>query len=81
MINREYYTTRRDGVKIYRIYSDLTPTILQEQKNEVYDCWVYDEEGKPDFEKSGIYDVENAPYTYQEIFDYKREEIEIIEEN
>lgn len=79
MVNRKYYLTRADGVNIYRIYSDLTPTILQLQTGYVYDCWTYDKEGKPDFEKSGIYDIENAPYTYHEIFDYKPEETEKIE--
>ena len=75
MIKREYYRTRKDGVSLYRIYSDTTPTIKQQPTGVIYDCWVYklDEEGNPttevDFENSGVIDVETAPYIYVEIIE------------
>jgi hypothetical protein len=72
-IKREFYKTRRDGVRLYRTYSTVTPTILQQPTNIPYDCWVYklDENGNQtnevDWEQSGVIDVENAPYTYVEV--------------
>ena len=83
MIKREYYRTRKDGVSLYRIYSDTTPTLKQQPTGVIYDCWVYklDEEGNPttevDFENSGVIDVETAPYTYVEIIEVVHNE-EII---
>jgi hypothetical protein len=80
MIKREYYRTRKDGVSLYRIYSDTTPTIKQQPTGVIYDCWVYklDEEGNSttevDFENSGVIDVENAPYTYMEIIEVVQNE-------
>jgi hypothetical protein len=72
MINRVFYRTRKDGVSLYRIYSDTTPTLKQQPTGVIYNCWVYklDENGNEtaevDFENSGVIDVENAPYTYVE---------------
>lgn len=83
MIKREYYITRNDGVSLYRIYSDTTPTLKQQPTGIIYECWVYklDEEGNEttevDFENSGVIDVENAPYTYEEIIEVVQNE-EII---
>ena len=51
MIVREYYMTRRDGIRLFRIYSDKNLYIIQEQTNDLYDEAI---------------DVENAPYTYIE---------------
>ena len=80
MIIREYYRTRKDGVSLYRIYSDTTPTIKQQPTGVIYDCWIYklDEEGNEttevDFENSGVIDVETAPYTYEEIIEVVQNE-------
>lgn len=51
MIKREFYTQRKDGVKLYRTYSDAGMMIRQDQTGAVFDEAV---------------DVENAPYTYTE---------------
>lgn len=51
MIVREYYMTRRDGIRLFRTYSDKNLYIIQEQTNDLYDEAI---------------DVENAPYTYIE---------------
>ena len=51
MIVREYYMTRRDGIRLFRTYSDKNVYIIQEQTNDLYDEAI---------------DVENAPYTYIE---------------
>jgi thymidylate kinase len=51
MVVREYYMTRRDGVRLFRTYSDKNLYIIQEQTNDLYDEAI---------------DVENAPYTYIE---------------
>lgn len=51
MIVKEYYMTRRDGVRLFRTYSDQHLYIIQEQTNILYDEAI---------------DVENAPYTYIE---------------
>ena len=80
MINKVFYRTRKDGVSLYRIYSDTTPTLKQQPTGVIYDCWVYklDEEGNPttevDFENSGVIDVETAPYTYEEIIEVVQNE-------
>ena len=50
MIVREFYRTRKDGVNLYRTYSDAGFTIIRNDGVE------YDE----------AIDVENAPYTYTE---------------
>ena len=51
MIVREYYMTRRDGIRLFRTYSDKNLYIIQEQTNDLYEEAI---------------DVENAPYTYIE---------------
>ena len=60
MIIKEYYLTRDDGVKLYRTYSDKHHYILQQPTNIKY---------------SEAIDVENAPYTYEEIIEEVSEEI------
>lgn len=51
MIVREFYTTRKDGVNLYRTYSDSNMYIRQVETGAEY---------------SEAIDVENAPYTYEE---------------
>ena len=51
MIEREYYATRNDGVKLYKTYSDIGNYIKQLPTEYIYDIAI---------------DVENAPYTYIE---------------
>lgn len=51
MIQREFYTQRKDGVKLYRTYSDAEMMILQNETGVEY---------------AEAIDVENAPYTYTE---------------
>ena len=51
MIIKEYFLTRKDGVKLYRTYSDKNKMILQIETGIKY---------------AEAIDVENAPYTYQE---------------
>lgn len=51
MIVREFYTTRKDGVKLFRTYSDSNMYIRQVETGIEY---------------SEAIDVENAPYTYEE---------------
>lgn len=51
MIKREYYTTRKDGVVLYKTYSDANKYIIQQPTGIEYDIAI---------------DVETAPYTYIE---------------
>lgn len=51
MIRTEYYSTRSDGVKLYRTYSDSSMKIRQNETGVVY---------------SEAIDVENSGYTYSE---------------
>lgn len=51
MIIKEFYRTRKDGIKLYRTYSDNGFYILQNETNIEYEEAI---------------DVENAPYTYSE---------------
>ena len=51
MIVREYLMTRKDGVKLYRTYSDQNKYIRKVGTEEEYDIAI---------------DIENAPYTYEE---------------
>ncbi len=51
MIVREYFQTRRDGVRLFRTYSDAGFLIRQTQTGAEY---------------SEAVDVEDAPYTYAE---------------
>lgn len=51
MIVKEFYMTRKDGINLYRTYSDKNKMILQVKTGIKYDEAI---------------DVESAPYTYQE---------------
>ncbi len=51
MVVKEYYTTRSDGVKLYKTYSDAGYYIIQNETGHLYEEAI---------------DVENAPYTYSE---------------
>lgn len=51
MIIREFYTTRDDGVNLYRHYSDKGVMLRQIETGILY--------GEP-------IDIEDAPYTYEE---------------
>ena len=51
MIQREFYTQRKDGIKLYRTYSDVGMMI---QQNET------------DIEYAEAIDVEGTSYTYTE---------------
>lgn len=53
MIIKEFYRQRKDGVKLYRTYSDNGFYILQNETNIEY---------------AEAIDVENAPYTYSETY-------------
>ena len=51
MIVKEFYRTRKDGVNLYRTYSDEGRMIIQNETGIVYDEAI---------------DVETAPYAYSE---------------
>ena len=51
MIHREFYAQRKDGVKLYRAYSDAGMMIRQNETGVEY---------------AEAIDVEGAPYTYTE---------------
>lgn len=51
MIIKEYYNTRKDGVKLYRTYSSDNFYIVQNETGIEY---------------SEAVDIENAPFTYSE---------------
>lgn len=51
MIIKEFYRQRKDGVNLYRTYSDKGVYILQNETGAEYDEAI---------------DVENAPYSYSE---------------
>ena len=51
MIQREFYTTRQDGVKLYRTYSDENKYIKKVGTEEIY---------------SEAIDVEGATFMYEE---------------
>ena len=51
MIIKEFYATRKDGVNLYKTYSDKNVYIKKQGTDEKYDIAI---------------DVENAPYTYEE---------------
>ena len=51
MIKTEFYTERKDGVKLYRTYSDLDMMIQKDGTEEIY---------------SEAIDVENSGFTYTE---------------
>ena len=52
MVQKEFYRTRADGVKLYRSYSDSGKDLLQVETGAVY---------------GEAIDVEGAAYTYQEV--------------
>ena len=64
MIVTEYYATRKDGVNLYRTYSDEGKMILQNETGAVYDEAI---------------DIEGRGYTYTET-DEPIEPVEVIEE-
>lgn len=51
MLIKEFHRTRKDGVNLYRNYSDAGMMILQNETGTEY---------------AEAIDVENAPYTYTE---------------
>ena len=51
MIKKEFYKTRKDGINLYRTYSDEGYRIKQIETSNVYDEAI---------------DIEDAPYTYEE---------------
>lgn len=61
MIITEFYLKRKDGVKLYRRYSDKGVYILQNETGTKY---------------SEAIDVENAPYTYIETNEPIEEQLE-----
>lgn len=60
---KDFYLTRKDGVKLYRTYSDENYKIHKLNTNEIYDEAI---------------DVEDAPYQYEET-DEKIEQEELSE--
>lgn len=68
MIIKEYYTTRKDGVNLYKTYSDQNLYIRQVETGVEY---------------VEAIDIENAPYTYEETDKVIEEEKpeEVIEES
>jgi len=51
MIKREYYATRKDGVRLYRSYSDEGLSLHKLGTEEIYDVAI---------------DVEDAEFEYEE---------------
>lgn len=51
MVIKEFYTTRADGVKLFRTYSDAGKYLIQNETGIEY---------------AEAIDVEDAPYTYSE---------------
>lgn len=62
MILTEYYRTRKDGVRLYKTYSDNNKYIIQQPTGAEYDVGI---------------DVENAPYTYIESDKEIEEKVEV----
>lgn len=61
MIKREFYIERKDGVRLYKTYSDAGLKIRQIETGLVYDSAI---------------DVEDANYTYEET-EIKIEEVDV----
>lgn len=61
MIRKEFYETRKDGVNLYRTYSDENYKIRQIETDFLYDEAI---------------DVENSTYTYEETNIPIEEEVE-----
>lgn len=59
-IIKEFYKTRKDGVNLYRTYSNEKYRIFQVETGVIYDEAI---------------DVENAPYTYKETEEKIEEEV------
>lgn len=51
MVKTEFYTTRSDGVNLYRTFSDEGKALLQVETGAIY---------------GEAIDIEGAPYTYEE---------------
>lgn len=64
MIVREYLMTRKDGVKLYKAYSDQNKYIRKIGTEEEYDIAI---------------DIESAPYIYEET-EKEIEQAESVEE-
>lgn len=64
MIKREFYKERKDGVKLYRTYSDEDFKIRKVGTNEIYDEAI---------------DVEGSTYEYEET-DQKIEILDAVED-
>lgn len=60
MIQREYFRTREDGVRLFRTYSDNDKYLIQIDTGEIYEEAI---------------DVEDTPHTYTEGDDIPPEEI------
>lgn len=65
MIKREFYSTRKDGINLYRTYSTDNLYIQKIGTDEIYDEAV---------------DVENAHYEYEETDVLIEEESEVSED-
>ena len=64
-IVREFYKTRKDGVNLYKTYSDEGYMIHKIGTEETY---------------SEAIDVENAPFEYEETNEYPEEDLSEIEQ-
>ena len=62
MVIREFYGTRKDGINLYKHYSDQDLKIRKVGTDEIYDEAI---------------DIESAPYTYEET-DIPIEQEEIV---
>ena len=60
MIKREFFKTRKDGINLYRTYSNDNYKIIQNETRNIYDEAI---------------DVENAKYTYTESEEKIEEEV------
>lgn len=58
-IVKEFYRTRKDGVNLYKIYSDMNLYIHKIGTEEIY---------------AEVVDIENAPYEYKETEEEIKEE-------
>lgn len=66
MIVREFYSTRFDGVNLYRTYSDSNRFIRQTETSVIY---------------SEAIDVENTLYTYEETDDIIESDADVMHED
>ena len=74
MIKKEFFKTRKDGINLYRIYSDEDYRIIQEETGNA---------STPVFRQccDEAIDVENAKYTYTESEEKIEEEVVIDDGN